>query len=46
MEGNPKLNGMSEEELKAWKLEMKKMEFDSDKKDMYKKTNGLRGWLF
>ena len=46
MKVNPKLTKLTEEELKAWELKVKKMEFESHNKDMYNKINTGRGWLF
>jgi hypothetical protein len=42
----PKIKDMTEDELKAWKDKLKRMEFESISKDAYNKISGGRGWIF
>lgn len=42
----PKLENMTEEEIKAWNEKMFKFAGDNVNKDMINKINGTRGWIF
>lgn len=42
----PKLNKLSEDEMKAWKEELEKLERDNINKDLTKQIRGGRGWIF
>ena len=46
MRVHPKIKNMTKEEKKTWEDKLKRMEFESEKKDIYNKVHGGRGWIF
>lgn len=46
MKINPKIEQMTEEEIKLWEDKLRKLQWDNINKDAVNKIKGGRGWMF